>query len=122
MFTVSVSFFFLGVAVCILAASVCLSKGKRAGYCIEVDLDALRAVSVCLPTERWAATDDAKRKMYKELLWDKKSKMDQYESDVDAVVSSVSREGNLAAESDVFVGSHDGVVCATLPGGRRSPS
>ncbi len=74
MFTISVSFFFLGVAVFILAASVCLSKGKRAGCCVEVDLDALRAVSVCLPTERWAATDGARRKMYKELLWDKKVK------------------------------------------------
>jgi hypothetical protein len=74
MFTVSFSFYFLGVAVFILAASVCLSRGKRAGHCVEVELDALRAVSVCLPTERWVPADGTIGKMYKELLWDKKAK------------------------------------------------
>ncbi len=72
MFTAS--FYFLGVAVFILAASVCLSKGKRAGHCVEVDLDTLHAVSVCLSTERWAAADGTIAKMYKGLMWDKKAK------------------------------------------------
>jgi hypothetical protein len=73
MFTVSLSFYFLGLAVCILAASVCLSKGKRASRRVEVDLDVVRAVSVCLPTQRWAAVDGTREKIYKELLWDKKA-------------------------------------------------
>ena len=72
MFTVS--FYFLGVAVFVLAASVCLSQGKRASRSVEVDLDTLHAVSVCIPTERWAAPDGTIAKMYKELMWDKKAK------------------------------------------------
>jgi len=72
MFTAS--FYFLGVAVFVLAASVCLSKGKRAGHCVEVDIDALRAASVCLPTGRRAAADSTTATLYKELTWDEKAR------------------------------------------------
>ena len=70
MFTAS--FYFLGVAVFILAASVSFTKGKRAGHRVEVELDALRAASVCLPTGRRAAADCTTAVMYKELTWDEK--------------------------------------------------
>jgi hypothetical protein len=72
MFTAS--FYFLGMAGSILAAAVFLSKGKRAGRCVEVDLDTLRAVSICLPTDRGAALEGTLSKNYKELMWDKKAR------------------------------------------------
>ena len=72
MFTAS--FYFLGLAACILAASVCLSWGKRAGKRVELELDALRAASVCLPTARRVAADCTSAAMYKELTWDEKAR------------------------------------------------
>jgi hypothetical protein len=78
MFTAS--FYFLGLATCILATSVCFSRGKRAGRCVEVELDTLRAASVCLPTGRRVAPDGAATMLctataiYKGLTWDEKAK------------------------------------------------
>jgi hypothetical protein len=72
MFTAS--FYFLGVAVFVLAASVCLSKGMRADRCVEVEIDTLRAASVCLPTGRRAAADSTTAALYKELTWDEKAR------------------------------------------------
>jgi hypothetical protein len=72
MFTAS--FYFLGLAGSILAAAFFLTKGWRAGRCVEVDLDTLRAVSICLPTDRSAALEGTFSKIYKELMWDKKVK------------------------------------------------
>ncbi len=73
MFTAS--FYFLGLAASICAALFCLSIGKRTGKCAEVDLDALRAATVCLPIGGRAATDIAPTAMFKELTWDEKLKM-----------------------------------------------
>ena len=73
MFTAS--FYFLGVAVSILAALFCFSTGKHAGKCVEVDLDTLRAASVCLPTGNRAAADGTVAAMCKELTWDEKAKL-----------------------------------------------
>ena len=72
MFTAS--FYFLGVAIFILAASICCSKGMRAGKCVELDLETLRAAAVCLPTGRRAAADGTTANEYKELAWDEKAK------------------------------------------------
>ena len=72
MFTAS--FYFLGLAGSILAAAFFLTKGWRAGRCVEVDLDTLRAVSICLPTDRGAALEEKVSKIYKELMWDKKAR------------------------------------------------
>lgn len=71
---ITASFYFLGLAVFILAASVCLCRGVRAGHCVEVDLDILRAASVCLPTGRRAVADDTSSTLYKEMAWDEKAK------------------------------------------------
>ena len=68
------SFYFLGLAAFILATSVCASWGKRAGRCVEVELDTLRAASVCLPAGRRAAPDGTATTIYKELSWDEKVK------------------------------------------------
>lgn len=46
----SATFYFLGVAGFIVAASACLSRGKQVGRRIEVDLSDLHAASVCLVT------------------------------------------------------------------------
>jgi hypothetical protein len=70
----TISCYFLGLAVSILAASVCLAKGRRAGKCVEVELDALRAASICMPTGRREIEDDAIATMYKQLSWDEKAK------------------------------------------------
>ncbi|MBN1394962.1 MAG: hypothetical protein JW959_08060 [Pirellulales bacterium] len=43
----SASLYFLGVAGFIVAALVCLSKGRRTERCVEVDLGSLRAAAVC---------------------------------------------------------------------------
>jgi hypothetical protein len=48
MFTAA--FYFLGMAVFVLAASICLSNGRRAGQHVEVDLADLRVASVGLLT------------------------------------------------------------------------
>jgi hypothetical protein len=72
MFTAS--FYFLGLAAFILATSVCATWGKRAGRCVEMELDTLRAASVCLPTGRRAAPDGTATTMYKEMTWDEKAK------------------------------------------------
>jgi hypothetical protein len=69
-----ISYYFLGVAVSILAALICLSTGKRAGKCVEVELDTLHAVSVCLPAGRRASADASTAAMYKDLTWDEKLK------------------------------------------------
>lgn len=44
------TFYFLGVAGFLLAASTCLTMGRRAGQHIQVDLDDLRAASVSVLT------------------------------------------------------------------------
>jgi hypothetical protein len=72
MFTAS--FYFLGLAASIVGALCCLKLGRHSGKCVEVELDALRAVSVCLPTGR-RPTDTAITAMYKELTWDEKAKL-----------------------------------------------
>jgi hypothetical protein len=45
-------FYFLGLAAFGLAASFCLSRAKRAGKSVDVDLSALQAASVCLSAGR----------------------------------------------------------------------
>jgi len=70
----TISYYFLGLAISILLASVCLSWGKRAGQRAEVELDTLRAVSVCLPAGRRVPTDGIAETMYKELSWDEKAR------------------------------------------------
>jgi hypothetical protein len=70
----TISYYFLGLAVSVLAASVCLAKGRRAGKCVEVELDALRAASICMPTGRREITDDAVAALYKHLSWEEKAK------------------------------------------------
>jgi hypothetical protein len=72
MFTAS--FYFLGVAIFILAASLCVSWAKRAGRCVEVDLDALHAATICLPVGTRAAPEGTATTLYKELTWDEKAK------------------------------------------------
>lgn len=72
MFTAS--FYFLGLAGFIVATAFCLSWGKRAGRCVEVDLDTLHAVSICLPTDRAAVLDGTLAKLYKDMMWDKKAR------------------------------------------------
>jgi hypothetical protein len=71
----TVSFYFLGLAIFVLAASVCFSMGKHAGKSVVVDLDALHAASVCLPTGRRASNDGITTAMYKDLMWDEKAKL-----------------------------------------------
>ena len=73
MFTAS--FYFLGLAASICAALFCLSTGKRAGRCAEVDLDALRAATDCLPMGGRAVAEIAPSAMIKELTWDEKIKV-----------------------------------------------
>jgi hypothetical protein len=73
MFTVSC--YFLGLSLFFLAAIVCFTTGKRAGKCVEVDLDTLHAASVCLPTGRRAAPDSAIAGMCKDITWDEKIKL-----------------------------------------------
>lgn len=46
----SATFYFLGIAGFVMAATVCLTKGRRAGKCVEVNFADLRAASVCLFT------------------------------------------------------------------------
>jgi len=73
MFTAS--FYFLGVAASILAASLCFSWGKRAGHCVKMEIDTLRTVSVCLPTGRRAAANGTTAAaLYKELTWEEKAR------------------------------------------------
>ncbi len=72
MFTAS--FYFLGVAIFILAASVCLCSGKRTAKVVAVDINALRTVSVCLPAGRTEGTDRATAMMYKELSREEKAR------------------------------------------------
>jgi hypothetical protein len=48
MFTAT--FYFLGVAGFVLAASICLTKGRNAGQRVDVNLADLRVASVCLLT------------------------------------------------------------------------
>jgi hypothetical protein len=70
-----VSYYLLGLAVSVLAASVCLSTGRRAGKCVEVDLDALHAASVCLPTGGRVAADGIATAIFKDLTWDEKARL-----------------------------------------------
>ena len=44
----SATFYFLGLAGFLIAASVCLTRGKQAGRHIELDLEDLRAASMGL--------------------------------------------------------------------------
>jgi len=71
----TISFYFLGLAVSILATLICFSTGKRAGKRVEVELDALHAAAVCLPTGKRATADAAAAAMYKELTLDEKIKL-----------------------------------------------
>ena len=78
MFTVSC--YFLGLALFFFAAIVCFTTGKRAGKCVEVDLDALHAASVCLPTGRRDASDGGITAVYKDLTLDEKIKLNDLKS------------------------------------------
>jgi hypothetical protein len=78
MFTAS--FYFLGFAVSIFAALVCLSTGKHAGKHADVDLDTLHAVSVCVPTGRPTAADATTAAMYRELAWHEKARLSDMRS------------------------------------------
>jgi hypothetical protein len=71
----TVSFYFLGLAISVLAASVCLSTGKRAGKCVEVELDALHAASICMPTGGHMAADGITPSIFKDLTWDEKARL-----------------------------------------------
>ena len=71
----TISFYFLGLAAFIVAALFCFSRGKRAGKCGEVELDTLRAASICLPTGKRESTDTATIAMYKKMAWDEKIKL-----------------------------------------------
>ncbi len=72
MFTAS--FYFLGLAASILAASYCLCRARRARRCVEVELETLRVASVCLPTGRRAAAEDPTDAIFHALAWDEKTK------------------------------------------------
>lgn len=72
MFTAS--FYFLGLAAFILAASVCLSTGRRASQRVEVDLDSLHVALVCLSAGRPAAADATTVTGDRGPTWDEKAK------------------------------------------------
>lgn len=64
MFTAS--FFFLGLAVFVLAASVCLAWAKPVDNYVEMDRAILYATSVCLNPEGRSTANGTTAKMYKE--------------------------------------------------------
>jgi hypothetical protein len=78
MFTVSC--YFLGLAICFFAAIVCFTTGKRAGKCVEVDLDTLHAASVCLPTGRRRNSEGALAALWKNISLDEKIKLNDLKS------------------------------------------
>ena len=67
------AFFFLGVAAFILAAAVCLSKAKRAGKHVEVDIAAFQAASICLSAGTQAAADGTTATCDQEPTWDERA-------------------------------------------------
>jgi hypothetical protein len=71
---ITLSYYFLGLATFILAATVCLAKGRRASHVAEVEIENLRTLSVCLPMPRQPAAEDAAAIMYKGLSWEEKAK------------------------------------------------
>jgi hypothetical protein len=71
----TISFYFLGLAVFVLATLICISTGKRAGKRVEVELDALHAAAVCLPTGKRPTDELTTTAMYKELTLNEKIKI-----------------------------------------------
>jgi hypothetical protein len=64
-------FYFLGLAAFVLAASVCLSKARRAGKSVDVDLSALQSASFCLSALKRGAADGTTDQ---EPTWDEAAK------------------------------------------------
>src|ERR1035437_8687351 len=62
MFTAT--FYFLGVAAFLLAASACFSKGRRSDRSVEVDVAALRVALLCLSAADDQPTRDEKTKRH----------------------------------------------------------
>jgi hypothetical protein len=75
-----ISYYFLGLAAFFFAALLCFSLGKRAGKCVEVDLDALHAASICLPTGRRGADDVITTTLFKELVWEEKVRLSTFKT------------------------------------------
>ena len=78
MFTAS--FYFLGVATSIFAALFFFTTGKRAEKSVEVDLDTLKAASICLPTGRRATLGDLSSSMCKKLPWEERVRLSDWKS------------------------------------------
>ena len=113
------SFYFLGVATSIFAARF-LTTGKRAEKSVEVDLDTLHAASICLSTGRRVTLGDLSSSICKDVPWEEKARLSDWKSLWMQWYKRCKRKAYLKTESDVFVGSHDGVMCCTLFDG--SPS
>jgi hypothetical protein len=71
----TVSYYFLGLAISLLAAIFALTSGRRSGKRVEVELEVLRAATVCLPTGRKSMTDAIVDSMYHDLTWEEKARL-----------------------------------------------